>query len=86
MDARRLPLDRFLNVVYYLSIRESSDEDRQRLDSDLGVSLWSGPLGRARLPVRVESGAPPWWGGDEEASQGFLAAMGMQLADGSSVG
>jgi hypothetical protein len=29
--------------------------------------------------VEVDEGAPWWWDGDEEASQSFLAAQGVQL-------
>jgi hypothetical protein len=43
------------------------------------VAGWPTPTvaGRPARPRPV--GVPEWWDDDEEASQGFLAAMGVQL-------
>jgi hypothetical protein len=51
------------------------------LDSLLGVASWSTPSREGIFaPVdEIPDGAPAWWFGDEEASQSFLAAQGVQL-------
>lgn len=61
------------------------DEDpeavRRRFDSDLSVKRWR------RTPddtdkyagAPVDPAAPWWWAGEEEASDSFLAAMGVSL-------
>jgi hypothetical protein len=51
---------------------------REQLDSDLGVRQWGTVTAPAATPV-IESDAPAWWHGDEEASESFLAAMGVTL-------
>lgn len=58
---------------------EPADAAHQRLDADLGVRLWRVPGQAAPEPVELDEGAPYWWHGDEEASQGFLAAQGVVL-------
>ena len=45
---------------------------------DLGVDGWDTPLG-ARYRIEHEPGAPAWWLGDEEASQSWLSAAGVDL-------
>lgn len=58
---------------------QTEEQARAKLDADLGVSAWALP-GRHRreMPV-VDTQAPWWWHGAEDASQGFLAAMGVTL-------
>lgn len=48
----------------------------EQLQSELGVLGWSTP-GRPKIHYEREEGAPAWWHGDEEASQGFLKQMGV---------
>lgn len=79
----RLPLDRFLNVVYSVSTDRLKHDDKQperprrEFDHSLGVRNWTVP-GGSRKRVVVE-GAPSWWDGDEDASQQFLASMGVMM-------
>lgn len=53
---------------------------RRGLDRTLGVASWSvpgkGPTARQRMREE-QPGAPDWWYGDEDASQAFLAEMGV---------
>jgi hypothetical protein len=72
-------------VVYYLVVSNAEQDRRQGIDNELGVAAWPGPVPHRRS-VPVIPGAPAWWAGEEEASDSFLAAMGVQLADGSQVG
>lgn len=66
-------------MTYHLLVSgAASERERGELDAALGVAAWPGPLPPARV-VPVEPGAPAWWHGDEEASQSFLAAMGVHL-------
>lgn len=60
---------------------------RADLDARLQVSSWRTPLSRALSPRTQRRAAdapeltpPPWWQGDEEASQGFLTSMGVNLS------
>jgi hypothetical protein len=69
-------------VAYCLLVQgTATDAERASIDNALGVSSWPGPVRQPRPPA--ESGAPAWWAGDEDASQSFLAEMGVTLADGS---
>lgn len=52
---------------------------RRALDAALGVSGWALPGRGATNVERPDPGAPWWWHGAEEASQGFLSAMGVTL-------
>lgn len=68
-------------MLQRLVIRQGQTEEqaRARFDADLGVSAWARP-GRARREVQVvENNAPYWWHGAEDASQSFLASMGVTL-------
>jgi hypothetical protein len=53
---------------------------RAELDAELGVHSWSIASGEHAQPARepVDPDAPSWWYGDEDASQSFMAAMGVQ--------
>jgi hypothetical protein len=54
---------------------------RDALDEPLAVKSWPLP-GQRPAPVAAaprEPGAPPWWAGEEEASESFLKAMGVKL-------
>jgi hypothetical protein len=66
-------------VVYHLLVAAADERERTGLDATLGVAGWPGPGQPARTASAVEPGAPPWWHGDEDASQSFLAAMGVRL-------
>lgn len=58
---------------------QTEEQARARFDADLGVSAWPYP-GPARREIEpVDTSAPYWWHGAEDASQGFLAAMGVTL-------
>jgi hypothetical protein len=51
-----------------------------RLAQELGAGGWAVPGQRRPRPEpEREPGTPPWWHGDEEASQSFLAAVGLRL-------
>lgn len=50
-----------------------------RLAQELGAGGWAVPGQRRRPEPEREPGTPPWWHGDEEASQSFLAAVGLRL-------
>lgn len=56
---------------------DDKQPERPRYDFDhaLDVRNWDIP-GGARKRV-IEEGAPSWWTGDEDASQQFLASMGV---------
>jgi hypothetical protein len=60
---------------------QTPEAARKRFDRQLGVPAWI-PPGRQRKPRRVaaeEARAPWWWDGAEEASDSFLASMGVTL-------
>lgn len=59
---------------------QTEEQARARFDADLGISAWALP-GRERrvMDEPQDPGAPWWWHGAEDASQGFLAAMGVSL-------
>lgn len=86
VDIRRLPFDRFLNLVYAEMLqrlrvrdRQSPEDARKSLDLRLGVSAWTVP-GREPLTAEpVDPKAPWWWTGSEDASQSFLRSMGVSL-------
>ena len=69
-------------MLQRLAIRDGQTEEqaRARFDADLGVSAWASP-GHARKAIEQtpDDGAPWWWRGAEDASQSFLAAMGVSL-------
>lgn len=60
--------------------RDKMLQQRRELDGLLGVKYWQTPLSREGQDRRPAAG-PWWWEGDEEASQAFLAEMGIQLDD-----
>lgn len=69
-------------MLQRLVVRDGQTEEqaRARFDADLGVSAWAAP-GQTRKPVQPkrDDGAPWWWTGAEDASQSFLASMGVTL-------
>jgi hypothetical protein len=69
-------------MLQRLNVREGQTEEqaRTRFDADLGTSAWALP-GRERreMEQKPDDGAPYWWHGDEDASQSFLASMGVTL-------
>jgi hypothetical protein len=52
----------------------------RQLNNQLGVDAWRVPGDEKpmEMPYR-EPGAPVWWFGEEDASDSFLAAMGVNL-------
>jgi hypothetical protein len=87
VDIRYVSFDRLLNLTYrWLTLRLEPDKEgsvrdaRTRLDSDLGVRMWSRiAIGRRDYGIVEPDAAPAWWFGDEDASQSFLTAMGVVL-------
>jgi hypothetical protein len=68
----------YSEMIQRLDVKEDEkpEEVRREFDSDLGVIRWQSPGGANKYAeVEVEEGAPSWWAGDEEASQGTLASM-----------
>ncbi|MDF2711380.1 hypothetical protein AB0E25_33510 [Streptomyces bobili] len=53
---------------------------RKRFDGQLGVRDWAVVGDEDREPEPRDSNAPWWWDSAEEASQSFLASMGVNLA------
>lgn len=60
----------------------STEKARRQLDDALGTASWETPFTRGKQRTRSSdrSSAPSWWHGEEDASQTFLAAMGMRQA------
>ncbi len=59
--------------------RQSPEDARKAFDLRLGVAAWRVP---GKTPVEAETvdpRAPWWWTGSEDASQTFLASMGVDL-------
>lgn len=54
---------------------EKGENPRRDFDQSLLVDGWDVP---GPAPTHVVN-RPDWWQGDEEASQSFLAAMGVKL-------
>lgn len=55
---------------------------RKQLDGMLAVRAWSVPgLDTNTDFAPPDESVPWWWDGDEEASESFLAAMGVRLGD-----
>ena len=68
-------------MVQRLSVRENEKPEtaRKRFDGQLAVRAWTTPGTRDKTPDPRDPKAPYWWDGDEDASQSFLAAMGVNL-------
>lgn len=64
-----------------LPVKEGqSHEDAVRVfEAQLGVSGWTVPGSEPKPAKPREQGAPWWWQDAEDASQSFLAAMGVSL-------
>jgi len=78
-----LDADRFLNVIYSEMVQnlevgenDKPEDVRREFDNELGVIRWQVPGGGNKYADAViEEGAPAWWAGDDEASEGSLEAM-----------
>jgi hypothetical protein len=83
VDPLALRFDRFLNMIYAEMAQRVYDakgnSHRAEVDAAFGVAAWDTPFG-SRYRIDRPDGAPAWWAGDEEASQGFLRAMGVGLS------
>jgi hypothetical protein len=69
-------------MLQRLNVREGQTEEqaRARFDADLGTSAWALPGREPReAQPQTDPGAPWWWAGAEDASQSFLASMGVSL-------
>lgn len=60
---------------------EDPEVTRKRFDSSLSVKRWRITADHVDkyAGAPVDEAAPWWWEGDEEASDSFLEAMGVQL-------
>lgn len=58
---------------------QKPEDARREFDGKLGVAVWRMPGAPERLVEEKDPGAPWWWTGDEEASQGFLQQVGVTL-------
>ncbi len=82
VDLLKLPLNRFLNVLYRASLdrlrydEKNPDKPRQDFERIMQVAEWQLPGGEY-VPAQREEGAPSWWYGDEDASQSFLQSVGV---------
>ncbi len=65
MEPLELPLDRFLNLVYYWFTEHMDGEDKQRFDMQMSMP-----------PAGVEPTTGPW--SAEEMGGGFMALAAMQ--------
>ena len=71
--------------MYYARIQrlpyqeDNKTDYRAELDSELGVLQWTVGSGDVLTHEyeQVDSDAPSWWHGDEEASDSFMRAMGV---------
>lgn len=67
------------------SLQPVQDRDvYAEFDLAFGVRDWTSPGARRTIITQAtdpnrDPDAPAWWHGDEEASQGFLAAAGIKL-------
>jgi hypothetical protein len=72
-------------MIHRLDYGEEEGDVRGKLDQVLEVSAWRSPGRHVELPDRKvdidgdEFTAPSWWHGDEDASQSFLASMGVTI-------
>ncbi len=58
---------------------DEHDNPRAELDVTLEVSSWWTPGQRRRDAIHED--APPWWRGEDEATQSFLTGMGLTSVD-----
>lgn len=68
-------------MLQRLNVRDSETPEtaRRRFDGQLGVRSWAAPGNDVTEPEQIEAATPWWWDGAEQASQSFLAAMGVNL-------
>lgn len=68
-------------MLQRLNVRENDKPDtaRKRFDGQLGVRAWTIPGAEHQTPEPRDPKAPWWWEGAEDASQSFLASMGVNL-------
>ena len=68
-------------MVQRLAVRENEKPEtaRKRFDGQLAVRAWTTPGTDGKTPDQRDPKAPYWWDGDEDASQSFLTAMGVNL-------
>jgi hypothetical protein len=59
--------------------RETPERARQRFDGHLGVRAWATPGTEYQPAQQRDPKTPWWWEGAEDASQTFLASMGVNL-------
>lgn len=64
----------------YPDEKEHSDPRAEMIDDPLRVDDWQMPGQATREQLGLPTDAPTWWRGEEEASQSFLKAMGVDPA------
>jgi hypothetical protein len=67
----RLPIDRFLNLLYFWATENAEDKDRRKFDTKLNLPD-SRPGKRLRQAARPDS---PWSKDNEERSLALFAAQ-----------
>lgn len=69
-------------MIARLPVRDGQtpDDALRVFEAQMGVSGWAVPGRERREPEPRDPGAPWWWHGAEDASQGFLASMGVSLS------
>jgi hypothetical protein len=69
-------------MVYAAACDGLDSEGRNQLDAALEVASWPWA---GQTPAQAQArpaGVPSWWHGEEEASQSFLAGLGINLGGG----
>jgi hypothetical protein len=59
--------------------KEKPENARRRFDGQLTVRAWGRPGKPMTEPDPQQQATPWWWAGAEDASQSFLASMGVTL-------
>lgn len=68
-------------MIERLIMKDDEHPDpRGDLDALLNTAQWSTPVTRPAVNESTLLGAPTWWHGEEDASQSFFKAMGIDPA------
>jgi len=59
--------------------KKTAEQARKELDNMVGVKRWRVSTDVGVPEVEIDPNAPLWWDGEEEASDSFLTAMGVNL-------
>lgn len=66
-----------LKTLPYPDEKEHPDPRQEMIDGPLSVDTWHSPGTATREELGVSDEAPAWWRGDEDASQSFFKAVGI---------